>query len=308
MLQTTLCYLIRRDGAYLMLHRVKKDHDVNHDKWVGVGGKFEDGESPEECVLRETREETGLTLTQYAYRGLVTFVSDRWENEQMHLFTATDWTGEAIECDEGVLEWISPEALSALPQWEGDRIFFSLLRENTPFFSLKLTYEGDKLTDALLNGKPYRDSAPHQTPLLVSACLLGTACRYDGAAKPSEAVMELCRTRTVIPVCPEILGGLPTPRPAAEIRGKTVISTAGTDVTEQYQRGAVEAVRLASLLGCRTAILKENSPSCGSGTIHNGQFDGGLTDGWGVAAAALRAAGITVWGESQIEKMREAEE
>ena len=149
---TTLCYL-ERDDAYLMLHRVKKEDDYNHDKWIGVGGKFEDGESPEECVLRETLEETGLTLTDWRYRGIVTFVSDRWETEYMHLFTATGWTGRLHECDEGVLEWVSREQFRGLPQWEGDRIFLRLIEEDAPFFSLKLRYEGEHLAYAALNGK-----------------------------------------------------------------------------------------------------------------------------------------------------------
>lgn len=149
---TTLCYIENDRGEYLMLHRVKKENDANHDKWIGIGGKFEDGESPEECVLRETREETGLTLTDYRYRGLVTFVSDRWETEYMHLFTATGYTGELRECDEGALEWIGKKDLLALPQWEGDRIFLRLLEEEVPFFSLKLRYEGETLCQAVLNG------------------------------------------------------------------------------------------------------------------------------------------------------------
>jgi 8-oxo-dGTP diphosphatase len=153
MLYTTLCYIENDRGEYLMLHRVKKAHDANHDKWIGVGGKFLDGESPEECVLREVREETGLTLTDYRYRGLVTFVSDRYETEYMHLFTATGWTGAVRQCDEGVLEWIHKDALAALPQWEGDRIFLGLIREEGPFFSLKLRYEGEHLAAAALNGE-----------------------------------------------------------------------------------------------------------------------------------------------------------
>ena len=153
MKNTTLCYIQNERGDYLMLHRVKKDNDCNRDKWIGVGGKFEDGESPEECVLRETLEETGLTLTDWRYRGIVTFVSDRWETEYMHLFTATGWTGRLHECDEGVLEWVSREQFRGLPQWEGDRIFLRLIEEDAPFFSLKLRYEGEHLAYAALNGK-----------------------------------------------------------------------------------------------------------------------------------------------------------
>ena len=153
MRQTTLCYIENPRGEYLMLHRVKKKNDANHDKWIGIGGKFEDGESPEECVLREVREETGLTLTDYRYRGLVTFVSDAWETEYMHLFTATGFEGTLRDCDEGVLEWIDKDALAALPQWEGDRLFLGLLRDDEPFFSLKLRYEGEHLAYAALNGK-----------------------------------------------------------------------------------------------------------------------------------------------------------
>jgi ADP-ribose pyrophosphatase len=152
MICSTLCYLERGD-EYLMLHRVKKEHDLNHDKWIGVGGKFEERESPEDCILRETREETGLTLTDYRYRGLVTFVSDPWPTEYMHLFTATGWEGEQSECSEGVLEWIPKAKLRALPMWEGDRIFLRLLEENAPFFSLKLEYQGEKLVLAVLDGK-----------------------------------------------------------------------------------------------------------------------------------------------------------
>ena len=153
MKNTTLCYIENERGDYLMLHRVKKENDCNRDKWIGVGGKFEDGESPEECVLRETLEETGLTLTDWRYRGIVTFVSDRWETEYMHLFTATGWTGRLHECDEGVLEWVSREQFRGLPQWEGDRIFLRLIEEDTPIFSLKLRYEGEHLAYAALNGK-----------------------------------------------------------------------------------------------------------------------------------------------------------
>ena len=153
MLHSTLCYL-ERDGQYLMLHRVKKKNDANHDKWIGVGGKFEEGESPEDCVTREVWEETGLTLTDYAYRGIVTFVSDRWEGEYMHLFTATGFTGQLKECDEGQLEWFSKEKLLQLPMWAGDRLFLERIAQPGPFFSLKLRYRGETLEGAWLNGKP----------------------------------------------------------------------------------------------------------------------------------------------------------
>jgi len=148
---STLIY-VERDGQYLMLHRTKKENDMNHDKWLGIGGKFEDGESPEDCALREAKEETGLTLTALRYRGIVTFVSDRWETEYMHLFTASEWTGEVKTCDEGELEWIDKAAVLALPLWEGDKIFLRLLDEDGPFFSLKLRYEGETLKEAVLNG------------------------------------------------------------------------------------------------------------------------------------------------------------
>ena len=152
MINTTLCY-IYRDDEVLMLHRVKKKNDLNHDKWIGLGGKFEDRESPEDCVLREVREETGLTLTSWRYRGIVTFVSDLYETEYMHLFTADGFTGEMTECDEGEPAWIKKEKLDELPQWEGDRIFLKLLDEEAPFFSLKLVYEGDTLKEAVPDGR-----------------------------------------------------------------------------------------------------------------------------------------------------------
>ena len=152
MKNTTLCYLLRGDDV-LLLHRVKKENDLNHDKWIGIGGKFEEGESPEECLIREAWEETGLTLTDYQYRGIVTFVSDEWEGEYMHLYTATGWTGELKECDEGVLEWVPREKLRQLPMWAGDRIFLDLLDRDAPFFSLKLVYRGEELTRAVLNGR-----------------------------------------------------------------------------------------------------------------------------------------------------------
>nr|MCR5825229.1 8-oxo-dGTP diphosphatase [Oscillospiraceae bacterium] len=129
------------------------EHDLNHDKWIGVGGKFEPGEAPEDCALRETKEETGLTLTRWRYRGIVTFVSDVYETEYMHLFTADAWTGRLRTCDEGELAWIAKERLLSLPLWEGDRLFLRLLDSDEPFFSLKLCYQRDSLTFAQLNGE-----------------------------------------------------------------------------------------------------------------------------------------------------------
>ena len=152
MRNTTLVHL-ERDGKYLMLHRVKKEHDENHDKWVGIGGKFEPGESPEDCAVREVREETGLTMKSWAYRGIVTFVSDEWGTEYMHLFHSADFEGSVKDCDEGVLEWVDKRALYDLPIWEGDKIFLRLLDEDRPFFSLKLRYRGDRLMEAVLDGK-----------------------------------------------------------------------------------------------------------------------------------------------------------
>ena len=152
MKNTSLCY-IEREGCYLMLHRTKKVNDENHDKWIGVGGKFEEGESPEECMLREVTEETGLSLTHWRYRGIVTFVSDQWGGEYMHLFTADGFTGQIKSCDEGELEWVEKQRLLSLPIWEGDKIFLRLLDSEQPFFSLKLRYQGERLMAAALNGK-----------------------------------------------------------------------------------------------------------------------------------------------------------
>lgn len=149
---TTLCY-IENDNRYLMLHRISKKHDVNKDKWIGVGGHFEKDESPEECLLREVKEETGLTLTDYRFRGLVTFISDQWQTEYMCLYTADGFEGTMTECDEGTLEWVDKDRLEQLTLWEGDKIFLRLLADNAPFFSLKLRYEGDILKEAVLDGK-----------------------------------------------------------------------------------------------------------------------------------------------------------
>lgn len=146
MRNTTLCY-IEHQGKYLMLLRNKKKKDASKNKWIGVGGKFEEGESPEECVLREVKEETGLTLLDYKLRGVVTFVSDIWESEYMYLFTASKFQGELTACDEGELSWISKEEIFDLNLWEGDRAFLKLLFEDTEFFTMKLQYQGEKLMD-----------------------------------------------------------------------------------------------------------------------------------------------------------------
>lgn len=151
---TTLCY-IEKDDKYLMLHRVKKEKDLNKDKWIGVGGKFEQGESPEECLLREVKEETGLTLTSYKFRGIITFVSDEWGCEYMHLFTADAFEGELQEnamgdCSEGELVWVPKHEIENLKLWEGDKVFLRLLQEREEFFSLKLRYEGERLVESVL--------------------------------------------------------------------------------------------------------------------------------------------------------------
>ena len=148
---TTLCY-IEAEDSYLMLHRVSQKNDVNKDKWIGVGGHFEEGESPEECLLREVREETGLTLTSWRFRGIVTFTQEGYGTEYMCLYTADGFEGEIRECEEGVLEWIKKDELLKLNLWKGDLIFLKLLKDDMPFFSLKLSYRGDELTDAVLDG------------------------------------------------------------------------------------------------------------------------------------------------------------
>ncbi len=155
MYNSTLCYLENPQGEYLMLHRVKKKKDVNQDKWIGVGGKFEGDESPDECLLREVREETGVTLTNWKFRGVVTFLTDGgWEGEYMYLFTADRWEGGFVsDCTEGDLEWVPRERVTDLPIWEGDKIFLRLLAEDAPPFLLTLEYAGGALIRAELNGK-----------------------------------------------------------------------------------------------------------------------------------------------------------
>lgn len=155
MRETTLCY-IRRGTQVLMLHRTKKQGDANHDKWIGIGGGIENGETPDSCLMREVLEETGLTLTDHRYRGVINFYSDRWEDEVMHLYTADGFTGSLIECDEGELEWIEWTKLIDLTLWEGDLIFLRLIEQDAPFFRLDLRYEGEHLAAAVLDGVPMK--------------------------------------------------------------------------------------------------------------------------------------------------------
>ena len=152
MKSTTLCY-ITRGNEVLMLHRTKKEGDMNKDKWLGIGGKLEENESPDACLCREALEETGLTLTAWKCRGVVTFLSNRYEGEYMYLFTADGFEGQLKECDEGDLQWITREKLDSLPKWEGDRIFLDLLWQDAPFFLLTLRYTGETLAEAVLDGK-----------------------------------------------------------------------------------------------------------------------------------------------------------
>ena len=156
MLNTTLCYVLRGDEV-LMLHRVKKKNDINKDKWIGIGGKFEGQESPDQCLLREAKEETGLTLTDYRCRAVITFLTEKpEEGEYMYLFTAQGFTGEISECSEGDLQWVSREFVDQLPKWEGDKIFLDLLWQDAPFFLLTLRYDRGVLQEAILNGEKIR--------------------------------------------------------------------------------------------------------------------------------------------------------
>lgn len=149
MILSTLCY-IEKDDKYLMLHRTKKKNDINKDKWLGVGGKLEEGESPEECLLREIKEETGLLLKSYQLRGIITYVSTTWETEYMFLYTATEFEGDLIECDEGDLQWINKKEVSQLATWQGDKIFVEKMQNSDNFFTIKFEYDGEKMTNYYL--------------------------------------------------------------------------------------------------------------------------------------------------------------
>lgn len=144
MILSTLCY-IEKDDKYLMLHRTKKKNDINKDKWLAVGGKFEKNESPEECIIREVWEETGLKLKSYKLRCIVTYVSTNWETEYMYVFTSNDFTGDIIECNEGDLQWIDKNEVIKLNTWEGDKIFVERLQNKDNFFTVKFEYDGETL-------------------------------------------------------------------------------------------------------------------------------------------------------------------
>ncbi len=310
MKNTTLCY-IEKDGAYLMMHRTKKKNDANRDKWIGIGGHMEPGESPFDCIRREVKEETGLILEHPFYRGLVSFCSDAYETEYMHLFSADTFSGELRrDCEEGELAWLPKETLLSLPMWEGDRIFLRLLDEEVPFFSLKLSYLGDTLVSHTLDFCGARTAQRPKEPLLLSACLLGLPCRYDGKTKPlsEEILLRLKERYTLIPVCAEVLGGLPTPRIPAECQrdpdGKTrVVRRDGVDVTAEYLRGADAVLAAARINDCKKALLKARSPSCGMGMIYDGTHSGTLTQGNGTTAAHLLKNGISVTTEEAWETL-----
>ena len=150
MINSSICY-IEKEEKYLMLHRTKKEKDINKEKWIGVGGKFEDKESPEDCIIREVKEETGLTLNSCKLRCIVTYVSKNWETEYMYVFTSDDFSGELIECNEGDLEWVDKKKIFELNLWEGDKIFLSKLQKDNTFFTMKFNYDGDKLLEYNLN-------------------------------------------------------------------------------------------------------------------------------------------------------------
>ena len=234
----TLCYLENDRGEYLMLHRVKKKNDVNQDKWIGVGGKFEENESPDECLIREVREETGLTLTDYPPPG------DRHlrlpglgRRSTCSSTPPPAWTGELLaDCDEGTLEWVDKKKVGDLPIWEGDELFFRQIEDpNSPFFSLKLSYRGDELVYAAPGRK---GAGPVKEKLLVSACLLGRNCKYNGGEQlhprrggPEGALRAGARV-------PGVLRRPAHPPSALERWGTRYLSKTGEDVTAAFRLGA----------------------------------------------------------------------
>ncbi len=283
-----------------MMHRVKKKNDVNKDKWIGIGGHFEDTESPYDCIIREAKEETGLSLIAPEYRGLITFASPGYETEQMHLFLCSSFSGELrTDCEEGDLAWITKDTLYALPMWEGDKLFLDLLHQKVPFFSLKLIYDAQ----GILRFHELHFTGNTRPPMLISACLLGSACRYDGKTKPlpDEDIRRLSENYILIPVCGEVMGGLPVPRIPAEVQTDgSVRRRDGVDVTAAYRQGANEILRIARLTGASIALLKARSPSCGKGNLYDGTFSGTLNRGNGITAQTLLENGIRVYTEEEL--------
>lgn len=298
MINTTLIH-IEKDGKYLMMHRTKKENDINKEKWIGIGGKILENESPYTCALREAYEETGLMIKDLTYRGIVTFVSDVEEGEYMHLFSSEKFEGELRQSSEGVLEWIKIQDLYSKNIWEGDRIFLRLLENREPFFDLRLEYKKDKLISATLNGKVIVG----KEKLAVSACLLGTPCRYDGKAKPCAEITRLSEHFDFLPICPECAGGLPTPREPAEIKGDRVVTLSGKDVTNEYKKGAEYATALTYAHWCRYALLKKNSPSCSSNSVYDGTFTGKLVCGEGITVQEMKKANICIFDEDGIDEL-----
>ena len=201
--KTSLVYL-ERDGKYLILHRTKKEFDENGDKWIGVGGKFEPGETPDECALREVKEEAGLMMTDFRLRGLIVFVSDVWGLEYMYLYTSTKWRGRLIDCDEGELVWLDKRELLTKKLWEGDRLFLKAIDERKEFFMMKFRYEGERLAEVVDSKGLSPFCLRVYTELLNVPC--GTTITYGELArrvgcKSAQAIGQALRRN---PFAPEI--------------------------------------------------------------------------------------------------------
>ncbi len=293
MLHTTLCY-IEKGNKYLMLHRTKKEKDCNRDKWIGIGGKLEKGETPKQCILREAKEETGLSLISPEYRGIVYFISDKYENECMHLFKAKQFVGTLTECDEGDLEWIEKRRLRDMTVWEGDKLFLELLETDCDFFNMALNYEGEKLVSHAVNF----EKSNERPTVLLSACILGADCKYNGGNNYRDGIFDLFTKYNVIPICPETAGGLVRPREPSEKVGNRVLSKSGKDVTAEFKKGADVTLEIAKNHNAVYAVLKAKSPSCGCGVIYDGSFTGNVIPGNGVTAELLLKCGIKIYNET----------
>ena len=288
MLHTTLCYIENGD-KYLMLHRTKKENDCNKDKWIGIGGKLEKGETPKQCILREAKEETGLLLISPEYRGIVYFNSDKYD-----LFSAKRYSGTLTECDEGDLEWIEKRRLRDLTVWEGDKLFLELLETGCDFFNMTLNYEGERLVSHTVNF----EKADERPTVLVSACILGADCKYNGGNNYRDGIFDLFTKYNVIPVCPETAGGLERPREPSEKVGNQVLSKSGKDVTAEFKKGADVTLKIAKKYSAAYAVLKAKSPSCGCGMIYDGSFSGNVIPGNGITAELLLNNGIKIYNET----------